>query len=313
MILETMDLAEVAREFETDLDNVSRYIHHVARDKKYAKVRMKHPNEGMLHFKSQEWTSPRKNKYILLIDSPSRKHFKEHGCVSVSPVCLFRYRGGLYAITYIKAMTEDVANVQILTDHFFQRYNERYLHKPLLTKTEVILEFFEKEMGRMMCRSVFDPKTGREEKICLLKHGCAFLEKEPSGVYGVYRTFVVGEQLYDTQNTDVFLQEAFKHIMESHKDNDLKMLQRVADEKIEIETAFRAFRVMAMSVKFNHTSYHLLSMAALKLHDIIKDALATSENLAFRGFGNHLLTIGNTSDPKELEALVAQEGRNCML
>lgn len=312
MIVDSMNYAEIAQELSRDEHNVCVAASRISHDKKYRKPRLTSSNRGELCFKEVEFTSANKNHVLVFPRSPSRKHFLEYGSVYATPVWFCRYRGQFLAATSANVLTDSVANIQIFTEHFFQRYNERCLHEPELSMEEVARKFFRRECGHTSIRSVMDPKTKREEKVCAFKNGCSFVEIGDDYDYFIHRTFVNSEMLFASQNKDLFQLESINCLAHLHSHGTDDFLIVYSHYKNLLEPHFEYYSLLHSLVKVNHQMHPSFQAEALKLHDLLDEVWRTTHNTALLCFGNHLLEIAHAASPIEVEKLLSDEGNKFM-
>lgn len=312
MIVDSMNYAEIAKEISHDVHNVEVAANRIGYDKKYRKPRLTSSNRGNLYFKEVELTSANKNHVLVFPHSPSRKHFLEYGFVYAIPIWFCRYRGQFLAVSSAKALTESVADIQIFTEHFFQRYNERCLHEPGLSVEEVARKFFRCECEHTSIRSVMDPKTKREEKICAFKNGCSFVEIGGDYDYFIHRTFVSSEMLFATQNKDLFQLEAINSLANLHSHGTDDFLVVYSHYRNLLEPHFEYYSLLHSMVKVNHQMHPSFQAEAQRLYDLLDEVWRTTHNTALLCFGNHLLEIAHAASPIEVEKLLSDEGNKFM-
>lgn len=312
MIIETMNYVDIREELFADMEQAYRFAQHLETDRIYRKAVLSHP-DGYIHFKPVPWTSARKNHYLMMVYSPSKREFKQRGNqVCVSPLCWYRHKGGIEIATYYYAneLREDM-EIDIFTDHFFQRYNERYLHKPLLGKMEVITAFWKNEMAKTVVRPAFHPEYGLE-CMKLFAHGCSFAELVDGNTNClVNHTFLTGDMLHNEQNSDMFLMECERWMENATSANEA--LRRKFREKAEdLQIEFSVYKYLRSMVREKHSNHDDLREMSENLYKLIEPYLKLTENETFKQYGEHLRVIANSESNSEIEALVETEDKGFM-
>ncbi len=307
MITETMSLSEIFHEAETDFQNAAAYLDHL-NIHKYRKERLARP-DGMLRFKPLEWTSPRKNKFYFVLFSPSKRDYKMRDGFCLTQYLVFYRKEGLYVMTQSVDYPYPDFRYHLYTPHFFQRYNERYLHKPLLSKLEVFKNF-SREEGSTFSVSVNKSEKYGIEYLCAYKNGYSFAQPQEEGSkYFVHRTFLVGGNLYNNQNLDAFELEC-----ERLEDGGVMVdigrdYGKHEKRKSEIKLDFTLYRVARKRVLTLGKYHQNLQEVSKQLYEDIKTVLELTGNKALKDFGQHLLSIASAKSDSEVEALVETEGK----
>lgn len=309
MIVDSMSYEEIAHEIRKDMKGVMLELRKFATSKKYRKERLGSPNRGEMHFRTFTLTSSLNNKYVVYPYSPSRKHYLEYGYICMTPVFMGLHHGQFYAVTRIKTYTDRIADIHFYTGHFFQRYNERFLHDPSLTIGEVVNHFFNYDIGDMAYNKVVNPKTNKEEEICNLKNGVSFVEMGGDFDYFIHRTFVNSELLYAKQNKDALVMEAIECMCRKSKTNNNKQYYALSYRIWQsiLQPYFMDYSFYHSLVKENHEGYQGLQNVSKRLYDILKDVWGITQNVAMQRFGNHLQAIIHASGYNEIEAIVKAE------
>lgn len=308
MIVDSMSYEEIAHEIRKDIKGVYHELAKIATSKKYRKARLDSSNHGEMHFRAFTLTSSHNNKYVVYPSSPSRKHYLKNGYVFVSPFCFCKHRGHFLAVTQAETLSEAVADIQIYTEHFFQRYNERFLHDSSLSIEEVAEHFFRYEALQNSSRNVTDPKTGKVEKVCVFENGCSFVEIGGEYDYFIHRTFVNSNQLFANQNNDAFLMEAVQCLAQRNlKKGNLAYLLAYSTYKEKFAPQFEMYHFYHTQVKVNHEEHLNFQRSASELYDTLKDVWGITKNEALQRFGEHLQAIIHASGANEIEAIVKAE------
>lgn len=126
---------ELASEVRRDVQQLENgYMRHID-VQKYRRYMVKHKPTSYVYWPLQ-WESPNHNHYTVLLNSPNWQDFNRNGlCYIVYAV--FEWKYGKAA-----AMITNDGKIAIYTPHFFQRYNERILHKQHNDATQTIEHFF---------------------------------------------------------------------------------------------------------------------------------------------------------------------------
>lgn len=127
-----MTESEISAELIADIPHILKHS-----DQKESKVRRKVLKASLFPVYAHSfYVSPRKNKWIVLYESASKKAVGDLGVVTF--VCYYNTSHGLYAImlTYI----QDVKRFAFYTPHFFSRYAQRMCLN--CTGIDLIVHFF---------------------------------------------------------------------------------------------------------------------------------------------------------------------------
>ena len=183
MIVPSMTHAEVFRELAQDRDNVSRWYRH--RSREYRRKALK--TRALPITWTEDYLSPRKNRYIICTRCTRRDYIRYH---ALTVVALRKEEKG-YSVYLTHIGTNTLIKPTVLLPHVFLRYAERAGVKK--TGTELIAHFVSKVSGGIILddehlagRSV--RYNGRDHMFIAISDGVLLGDKE----HGIFtaRTFI---------------------------------------------------------------------------------------------------------------------------
>jgi len=183
MIVDTMTTAEVFRELEADRDNVSGWWVHKREDMKKRALKC-------ARFPMTVWwqyTSPRKNSYLVMAAAYGRKYLKQNGmCI----LALQHTPAGLTAYTQ-KLNWMHFMDRMVFTAHMWKRYRERI--NTYKTGIELMKQYFtnngygeETEGSQFVGRSV---RYNGHDNICLSINDGVLLGERKDDAF-IAKTFI---------------------------------------------------------------------------------------------------------------------------
>lgn len=286
MITDTMSYADIAKELEEDYKNVVRYQIHLP-VKKYMKEVLNRPN-GKLLFKTMEWTSPRHNKMLLTPLSRNKKETRENGPF-INVCCVFLYKGELNMAVYSHTVLPWI-HVQFFTHHFFQRYNERYLHDSSLQMMDIVKHFIRSQFVESFFKIVEHPKLGMES-FTIFPNGCSFSEIADYDPYILHHTFVSFDILHTEQLLNLaellYDQRLDNYPGNKSDDNFLYEKRRVENFKKDVAT----FPMLKADFQKRHENFRKFSELCFHLSVDILDLTEGMDNPVLHQFGKRLLDI----------------------
>ena len=195
MVIETMTFKEVYREIEADHDNLERWWVHRQREVE----RMARKQTRFPWCKWHEYMSPRRNRYLILTESPTR-HYMKHGIMGV--IALRRVQNGI-EVFYTGIRRDSVVTPMVVLPHAFRRYAERTGQQ--LTGVDCIKTFCQRNStgtgtwnNKAVGRSV--RYNGKEHLSMCIKEG-VLLGQAEDGIY-VVRTFITYEMATGRQQEE---------------------------------------------------------------------------------------------------------------
>ena len=196
MIVETMTHAEAFRELDADRDNVNRWLDHRADElRRKALKATKFPVTWWL-----DYTSPRKNRYMIGVTCTRRKFSRYH---AISPLVLRREQRG-FSVYMTPLERQSLVRRTVFLPHFFDRYAERMGVKK--QGVDLIRYFFDRQTGgtiltdqRLAGRGV--RYNGRDHKFVPVQDGVTLGDMQ-DGIF-VFRTFITYDMATGVQR-DVF-------------------------------------------------------------------------------------------------------------
>ena len=299
MITDTMSYADIAKEWEEDYKNVVRYQVHLP-VKKYMKEVMSRP-DGKVLFKPVEWTSPRHNKMLLTPFSRNKKDARKNGLV-VNVCCIFLYKGELNMAVY-SHMVLPWIHVQFFTRHFFQRYNERYLHDPSLQMMDIVKHFIRSEFVESFSKIVEHPKLGLES-FTIFPHGCSFSEIVDNDPYVLHHTFVSFDMLYTEQLLNL-AELLYEQRLDSYSGNKSDGKFSHEEQRVEnFKKHVAAFPMLKADFQKRHKNFRNFSELCFQLSIDILDLTEGMENPVLNQFGKRLLDISGLPDKENKAELM---------
>ena len=183
MIVHTMTHTEVYAELDKDRENVARWYDHQSEIyRRRALKTQKFPVTWWL-----DYTSPRKNRYLIGITCTRRKFDKYH---AITTIALRREQRG-YSVYLIKISSYSPIKKTVFVQHAFDRYAERANIEK--TGLDLVRHFLEHQYGgrvitdqRLAGRSV--RYNGRNHKFIAMQEGVMLGDME-DGIF-IVRTFI---------------------------------------------------------------------------------------------------------------------------
>lgn len=143
MIVPTMTDLEIIAEIEKDYPEVYALTKKLDKSPVYKKrLQWGKPKDGMFTFIKENWKTCRGNVYTIIFSAADWSELKKLGF----RYCVFTYlqrNNSLNAIRTIVFGDGDMG-IEILTSHFIDRYNQRFLKQPFLPRKELFLEFLKR-------------------------------------------------------------------------------------------------------------------------------------------------------------------------
>lgn len=195
MIVQTMTHAEVYQELERDRDNLARWFSHQAEIcRRRALKTVKFPVTWWL-----DYTSPRKNRYLICVQCTRRNYDKNH---ALTIVALRREeRGFSVYLTFIGRHGNFIRTVFV--QHVFDRYADPERGNVQKKGLDLIRHFFQRQTGgpvltdhRLAGRSV--RYNGREHQFIAINDGVLLGDVE-DGIF-IARTFITYEMATGKQH-----------------------------------------------------------------------------------------------------------------
>lgn len=198
---------EIADECRKDYLNIAYKIASI--EKKYWRVIVKKPNASFV-FKPIEYTSLRKNKYIIMLNSAGKKDLRLHG-VLYNAFLIYRKKESIYVV-----LSKLGTPCSILTSHLFDRYRERFFKDMTIPKMEVIKSYIYNNY-------MFYSDIGPDNVVYgTVNDGINLGESYPKDNYVVYKTFVSRELLFSDQLiSSEFHNEKLYEALKNRKQQDL--------------------------------------------------------------------------------------------
>jgi hypothetical protein len=205
MIVYSMNEKELSAEVMQDMDNVIRYIE--ANLNKFRRIVLKSTRFPVYSYHT--YTSPRKNKWIIILEARNKKEFGK--MCGVTYVVTYDTPHGIYAILY--SILNGNPILFFYPPHFFKRFRERTGQDK--SGMDLIKEFFKINVGvvNKIINKMIDDNTCMYEVIGTTDSGvCLGLITSERNVH--FKTFITkemlkGEQIDTFIMTDAIRQEVY--------------------------------------------------------------------------------------------------------
>ena len=204
MIVETMTDLELLDEVRKDYDEMNAYCFSLCKNPVY-KRRMKwgRPKGDKFVIRINDWKSSRGNVYNFVVKTSGWRDFKK-GIFDTVTTTFFKRNKAQNAIRLMFGQDGD-PGIEIFTSHFIDRYNQRFLHKPYLSRKEA-LQLYMDNNHTTVIKSFQSPKYDCNVMIAAAE-GYSFGKFENDIL--LHKTFVSRDMLYGNQFDDAnFLDEA---------------------------------------------------------------------------------------------------------
>lgn len=153
MILENMNDKEICDAFHNDRLQIENRLDKLDW-KKYERYLKKNKSKGPIFFEPVRFKSKNSNDYIIIPFSPGWKDSKREN-VAIIHYMYYRRAEGFYAVSHTLRF---YYRYTIYPPHFFQRYQERFLHQPELSQQKTIEMFFKRTLGTANADKLDDNK-----------------------------------------------------------------------------------------------------------------------------------------------------------
>lgn len=197
MIVPSMTDLEILEEIKKDMPQINDYITFLNCGRKYRKLLQgRKPKGDKFIFVIDDWKSRRNNYYTFILTTTSLGDMKKHGFNNTFFTSLKRGNSfSSYRIVKNPAYGEELM-LQVCTSHFIERYNLRFLKKPLLSHKQTIIEFYKRNE---VCHTIPMPSNIHEyNNIAAFNDGYCFMKNE-NEIITVMRTFISHDMLHGYQ------------------------------------------------------------------------------------------------------------------
>lgn len=184
MIVPTMNKAELAKEILNDYKTVHRKAGYLMKDcSKIARKRKLKEYRKVFPYKSL-----RRNDWTIIINYSKKRPFFQM-------VLHYRDKSGYNAAV----VNTEKLDITIYSGHFLERYNQRFLKSQITSKTELALEFINRNLFGAMAEISDEYKS-----IKLFAHfndgiGLGYSEKIAGYEFSYLKTFITGDMLHSGQ------------------------------------------------------------------------------------------------------------------
>lgn len=184
MLVPSMTTEEILREIKLDYDVVKRKTEYLSNDIRKRSIKTK-----KTIIKSVTYTSPRKNNWVFV--------FEVNKKITYTSMYVYTNHDGFRAYGCVGNVEDGLI---LITKHFLDRYNERFLKKPNLTKVDILTTFLERntDMNLIM-------RLGGEHSIfSIVNDGVALGNNTTCGKNNirVIKTFITKNMLFESQEKE---------------------------------------------------------------------------------------------------------------
>ena len=212
MIVPSMTDLEILAEVKKDYEEISVFLKSISHNNAYKKrLQWGRPRNGLFEFRINDWKSKGGNSYTFIIKTSGWNEFKSFH-FKWEVLTFFKRDSAQNAIRVVFDKDENLV-IEIFTSHFIDRYNQRFLKQPFLSRKDVILQFVDRNVNfvsEAMKSSKYDFNI-----MMATDDGYIFGKNENKDIL-VCKTFVSREMLFGGQFDDGdFLDEV---VVKSKKD-----------------------------------------------------------------------------------------------
>lgn len=199
MIIATMTDHEIRDEVFSEIDSINKYIDN--KNNYYRRTVIK-SKTFPLYFQPVEYTTPKKNKYLLIYEARGKDYPDD---LKASCVCLYN-QGGMNAITL--GLRKQNYTAFLFSAHLFARYRKRFLQDETLSNLDVIKHFFIKNK-EIVFNSTYSDFSNGGKLIGTTREGVIFGVQKEYNIF-VLKTFFSFNMLKKWQNMSI--ESAFKYL-----------------------------------------------------------------------------------------------------
>ena len=225
MIVETMTDLELYREVMKDFEEIANFYTAVRTNAAYKRrLQWGRPKDGQFVFK-KDWKSSRGNTYTSIIKTSGWNEFKKGRFLSTT-VSFFMRKKAQNALQIVFDRDLNPC-IDIFTEHFIDRYNQRFLKQPFLSRKEVFFHFIDRNSNTVM--EEMESSKYDYNVMMASSDGYSFCKNEYNGVI-VHKTFVSREMLFGSQyETADFLDEIVIKAKNGQKSNIFDAYDQIWD------------------------------------------------------------------------------------
>ncbi len=204
MIVETMTDLELLDEVRKDYDEITDYCLSLCHNSAYKKrMQWGRPKGGKFVIRINDWKSSRGNLYNFVIKTSGWNEFK-NGVFDASTRIFFKRNKAQNAIRLMFNQDGEIG-IEIFTSHFIDRYNQRFLHQPYLSRKEA-LQLYMDNNGTTVIKNL-DSSKYEYNVMVATNEGYSFGKFENDIL--LHKTFVSRDMLFGNQFDEAdFLDEA---------------------------------------------------------------------------------------------------------
>lgn len=149
MIVEKMTDLELYKEVMKDYRSIGSFYESIKNNTAYKKrLQWSRPKNGQFVFRINDWKSPNGNLYTFIIKTSGWNEFKK-GEFKSCTLLFFKRNNAQNAIRLI--FDHDMnPGIEIFTSHFIDRYNQRFLKQPFLSRKEVVLQYMDRNQNAII-------------------------------------------------------------------------------------------------------------------------------------------------------------------
>ena len=194
MLVPTMNDLEIFEEIKKDLPQLHAYMSFLNTGRKYRKyLQGRKPKGDRFIFVIEDWKSRRNNHYTFIFYTKSLRDMLNHGFANY--ILTFLNKGNKLS-AYRLVRVGDEMNLEVCTSHFIDRYNQRFLKNPDLSRKQAFIEFYKRNNT---CNVISMPSDVHEYNyIATYNDGHCFMKRENDYI-NVMRTFISRDMLFSSQ------------------------------------------------------------------------------------------------------------------
>lgn len=217
-----MSYTEIFNEINKDYDALYRYAENKINDNKYFRAGMKFDSPH--NFNPIYWTSPGKNRYVIIPQTNGKKSLKKYGMCYTIFCYYFDEKNYLNAV-----MVNRRKFYYIYRSHLFDRYAERFLEDTTMNKIEVMVEFISN--NTQITGTPFETASNHTNSIFGRVVDGAVLGTLNDGIL-VFNTFITIDMLKGTEiEYNNALQINIDKAVEANNTIPLEILERKEQER----------------------------------------------------------------------------------
>ena len=215
MIVDSMTYDEIIKLFEEqEKPVILRKIEKVGKD--YRKISRNRRNTERVYFKPIRYESTR-GFHVVINCYDEGINFPRHKRLGVFYYAWFRKKRGIHLLTYSR-LENSIWHYSVYLPHFFDRYNERFLKDPTLSKPEIIDKYYFNNLKSATMRLRVESAKYPNDYWMACNNGLC-LCNNPKGFFVEVKTFISWDML--GQDQQEFALEGKAHALKHGFDLDV--------------------------------------------------------------------------------------------